>query len=64
MVKANVNFVINSLPAESAAEYQERLRLLQARWEVLDRELTLRQRQLSFERVQKVRDQLPVGDRF
>ena len=53
-VKANVNFVINNLPADSARQYKDRLELLQVRWEGLDKEINLRLVQLNFEKMQKV----------
>ncbi len=54
-VKANVNFVINNLPAESAVKYKERLGLLETRWAWLDKELSFRLARLRFEKGQKVR---------
>lgn len=55
-VKANTNFLINSLSSgnESAASYKKRLQAMLEKWEVLDRELNYRYAQLAFEKAQKV----------
>ncbi len=54
-VTAKVHFFMNSLSTESSASYAERLRLVNARWCVLEEELKLRLVKLNFEKEQKVR---------
>ncbi len=55
-LKANVHYVIHSVPAESADEYRARWHVLQARWDLLESELSSRVAELNFEKEQKVKD--------
>ena len=53
-LKANLNYIIHSVGAEQAEEYRARLHVLQARWDLLEAELSTREAELEFEKEQKV----------
>ena len=51
---ANISFVMNTVPVETAAELQERLGWIKQHWEPLAGRVRHRMAQMKFEKAQKV----------
>lgn len=51
---ANISFVMNTVPVETAAELQERLAWIKQHWEPLAGRVRHRMAQMKFEKAQKV----------